>query len=377
MGLPGQLLTDVLSIVQFIEADQKGGAMEDVYKRLAEHLDNLPAGFPSTDSGVELRILKRLFTPEEASLAGALTMRPEPAAAIAERLSREPSEVAPKLYEMSRKGLVFRTSKGGQQLYMAAQFIVGIWEYHVNDLDPDLIRDVNAYIPHLAKKNWAGRKTKQLRVVPVGQSITAEMAVAPYEAAEEIIRQQSKIVVAPCICRREHQMMGHGCDKPMEACLIFGSGAYYYEQNGLGRSISSEEALDILKSGVEAGLVVQPSNSKKPVNICLCCGCCCQVLKNIRALDKPGLAVHANYYAQVIEDRCTACETCLDRCQMEAISIDDTAVIDLDRCIGCGLCIPTCPGEAIVLKQKEEADLYIPPENTLKTFLKMAKERKK
>ena len=37
--------------------------MKDVYKRLAEHLDDLPAGFPATDSGVELRILKRLFTP--------------------------------------------------------------------------------------------------------------------------------------------------------------------------------------------------------------------------------------------------------------------------------------------------------------------------
>ena len=41
----------------------------DVYKRLAEHLNHLPTGFPPTDSGVELRILKRLFTPEEAAIA--------------------------------------------------------------------------------------------------------------------------------------------------------------------------------------------------------------------------------------------------------------------------------------------------------------------
>ena len=74
--------------------------------------------------------------------------------------------------------------------------------------------------------------------------------------------------------------------------------------------------------GVDAGLVFQPSNAKKPINICLCCGCCCQVLKNMRALDKPALAVHTNYYARVIADRCVACETCLDRCQMDAVSID-------------------------------------------------------
>jgi NAD-dependent dihydropyrimidine dehydrogenase PreA subunit len=172
-------------------------------------------------------------------------------------------------------------------------------------------------------------------------------------------------------------MMGRGCDKPLEACLIFGTGAYFYEQNGLGRSISRQEALDILKTGEKAGLVLQPSNSKKPTNICLCCGCCCQVLKNMRALDRPALAVHTNYYARVIEDRCTSCETCLERCPMGAITVDGVAAVDPDRCIGCGLCIPTCPGEAIALKQKADTDQYIPPENTLRTFLIMAKERGK
>jgi ferredoxin len=351
--------------------------MTDVYQRLARHLDNLPAGFPPTESGVELRILKRLFTPEQASVALALTMQPEPVEAIAERVQMEASDLEPVLEKMSRKGLIFRAQKNDLRLYMAAQFVVGIWEYHVNDLDPELIRDVNEYIPHMAKKNWVGPKTKQMRVVPVGKSLNPEMAITPYEAAEEIIKQQSKIVVAPCICRREHKMMGHGCDKPLEACLVFGGGAYYYEQNGLGRSVSHEEALEILKSGEEAGLVLQPSNSQKPFNICMCCGCCCQVLKNMRTLDKPAESVHSNYYAQVLPDMCTACETCLDRCQMDAITMDDTATIDPDRCIGCGLCVPSCPEEALVLYQKETELQYTPPSNTLKTYLKMAQERGK
>ena len=41
----------------------------DIYERLAQHLDNLPGGFPRTESGVEVRILRRLFTPEDAELA--------------------------------------------------------------------------------------------------------------------------------------------------------------------------------------------------------------------------------------------------------------------------------------------------------------------
>jgi hypothetical protein len=42
-------------------------------------------------------------------------------------------------------------------------------------------------------------------------------------------------------------MMGKGCGKLAEACLVFSSGAYFYEKNGLGRSISREEALQILQ----------------------------------------------------------------------------------------------------------------------------------
>jgi hypothetical protein len=55
---------------------------------------------------------------------------------------------------MARKGLIFRKSKNGNDLYSAAMFVVGIWEYHLNDLDEDLVRDVNAYLPHIAEKIW-------------------------------------------------------------------------------------------------------------------------------------------------------------------------------------------------------------------------------
>ena len=349
--------------------------MTDVYQRLAHHLDRLPAGYPATEDGVELRILQRLFSAEEAEIALCLTMMPEPAASIAERTGRDTAILAPMLEKMSRKGLIYRSSNGGQPHYMAAQFVIGIWEYHLNDLDEDLIRDVNAYLPLLMKENWTRQETKQLRVVPVTQSVSAEIRTMPYEVAEDIIRSQSKIVVSPCICRREHDMVGKGCGKPMEVCLSFGGGAYYYEENGLGRSISQEEALETLRIGMEAGLVLQPGNAKKPTNICMCCGCCCQVLKNLKTLDSPAKVVHTNYYAEVIEDNCIACEACVERCQMDAVTVDDVARINADRCIGCGLCVPECPNEALVMRQKVAGDQYDPPANVVETYLNMAKER--
>ncbi len=349
--------------------------MSDIYKQLATFLDNLPAGFPSTENGVELRILKRLFTPQEAEVAMTLTMLPEPDDAIAQRTDRDPEELKAILESMAAKGLIFRISKRDRNLYSAAQFVIGIWEYHLNSLDEGLVRDVNEYMPTLLKKGWLETKTKQLRVVPVSRSVSAEMAVTPYEAAEEIINAQKKIVVSPCICRKEQKLIGKGCDKPMETCLCFGAAAYFYEKNGLGRSIDKAEALSILKAGVEAGLVLQPGNQQKPTNICMCCGCCCGILKNLKTLDKPARTVHTNYFAQVDEEACIACEACVERCQMDAISVDDAAHIDLDKCIGCGLCVTDCPTEAIQMVQKAPEDRYEPPRNTVETYVKIAQER--
>ncbi len=347
----------------------------DVYHRLARHLDNLPAGFPPTESGVEIKILKKLFLPEEARISAFLTMKQEPAASIAARAGMDEEKAALLLENMSKKGLIFRKTKKGEFFYMAAQFVIGIWEYHVNDLDRELIEYFNSYVPHLIHNSWAKQKTQQLRVVPVNQSVDADIQVAPYEQAEKIIQDQSGIVLAPCICRKEHKMMGKGCGAPEETCLIFSTAADYYKENGLGRRISRQEALDLLKEAQKAGLVLQPSNAKKAVNICMCCGCCCQILKNIKALPAPARAVRTNYYARVDENDCTACFACVQRCPMDAISMDETAQINLLRCIGCGLCVSGCDSGAIRLMSKPENERYEPPDTLIQTYIRLARER--
>jgi Na+-translocating ferredoxin:NAD+ oxidoreductase subunit B len=161
---------------------------------------------------------------------------------------------------------------------MAAQFVVGIWEYHVNDLDEALVRDVEEYFPILSKE--AHSPLPQLRTIPVERSIQAGMKVLPHEQAEELVKKQKKFLVAPCICQREHELKGGGCGKIMDACLVFGWGADYYARNGLGREITLDKTLEIIRKADEEGLVLQPSNAQDIVNIC-CCGDCCQVLQNL------------------------------------------------------------------------------------------------
>jgi electron transport complex protein RnfB len=350
---------------------------DDVYERLAAHLDRLPAGFPRTPGGVELRILRRLFTPEEAELAVLLDMRPEKPARIAAKAGLNAEALADKLYGMSKKGLIFRIRKGEEVLYMPAQFVIGIWEYHVNDLDPDLIRDFNEYLPALFR-GTGGPGTPQLRTIPVSGAITAEPQVMPYEEARKIVLEQDQIAVAPCICRKERHLMGEGCDRLLESCLVFGMGAQYYEENGIGRRISREEAFGILEEAERTGLVLQPSNAQKTVNMCLCCGCCCGILRNLKKAPKPALYTASNYYAVIDPDLCSACGVCGERCQMDAVTMGEGgASVSRDRCIGCGLCVPTCPEEAIRLEVKPEQDRHVPPAHLKETYKKIAAERMK
>jgi ferredoxin len=349
--------------------------MSDVYSRLREHLDSLPAGFPATESGVELRILRRLFTPEEADLAMHVSMKLEPAAAIAGRAGLSEEEAQAQLKQMSRKGLIFSIEAPDRpHVYMAAQFVIGIWEYHVNDLDPEFVRDMDEYIPILSRT--AFNRVPQLRTIPVGKSISAGMEVLPYEQAEELVRKQTTFLVAPCICRREHQIKGEGCEKLMESCLAFGWGAEYYARNGLGRFITLEETLEILKISDEQGLVLQPSNSQEIVNICCCCGDCCQMLKNLKRLEAPGAAVASPFVAALDQGLCVGCGTCQDRCQMDALSmLDAVAVLDVQRCIGCGLCVTTCPSGALTLTRKPSEIQPAVPKNQREAFILRAKAR--
>ncbi len=240
---------------------------KDVYERLAEHLDELPAGFPRTESGVELRILRRLFTPEEAKLAVHLTPILEEPRVIARRARIPVDEAGRRLEKMFEKGLIFGLHKKNKPpLYMAEQFVVGFWEGQVNKLDRELIKDAEEYLSSYFEKSswWA---VPQLRTIPVGKSISTQNEVLSYERAEELVRAQRTFAVGNCICRQEKRLMGEACGKPEESCMSFGTAARINVRTGRAREINMEEALAILRKAEEVGLVLQPGNAKKALFI--------------------------------------------------------------------------------------------------------------
>ena len=351
---------------------------QDIYKKLAKHLDNLPGGFPSTPSGVEIRILRRIFTPEEAELAIHLALIPEEPRVIARRAKLPVAEAAQKLEEMDKKGQVIGIRRKGEPVqYMAQQFIVGIWEGQVNKLSRELVEEFEEYMPSLFDPGtW--RKVPQMRTIPVEKSIAVQHEVMPYERAEEVVRKHTTFAVSNCICRQEFRILGKGCDKPEESCLQFGLAAESVVQMGRGRAITREETLEILRRAEETGLVLQPANSKNPLFICTCCGCCCGVLRLLKRDPKPASLVSSPFVASLDTSTCKGCGICTKRCQMEAIHVENKkAIFNSDRCIGCGLCIDTCRTKSLTLLRKPEAQQSYVPKNIIETSIKLGKARGK
>jgi len=347
---------------------------DDVYLELRKYLDGLPGGFPETDAGVAAKILEKLYTPEEAEMAVCLSMVPETAAAVAERLGTDVSETEERLESMAARGLIYRIRAGEDVLYMAVNFIPGIYEFQLNNVDREFAELMEEYLPHLFKTTWADLKTNQFRVVPVNSAVDALPEVATYERIRDLVSEQQLISVAPCICRKERGVLGHDCERPHEVCLSFGPNAQYYIDNELGREISTGEALEILDLAEESALVLCPNNAQRMMNLCCCCSCCCGLLRNIKLLDRPADSIHSSFQARIDPDSCSACGACLERCQMEAIiESDDLMEVDSARCIGCGLCLSDCPQESITMVERPGSE--IPPRNIVETFGKISAER--
>ncbi len=345
----------------------------DVYTRLREFLDTLPAGYPETPTGVEIRILKKLFTPEEAELTVKLSPDPEPVPVVAGRLGVDETELAEKLEAMAQKGLIFRVRSEEGPLYQAFQFVVGIYEFQLKTLDREFCEMFEEYLPYVGA-GMMTRKTRQIRIVPVEASVQGAKSVAPYNQIREMVKQQDLISVCKCICRMEQGLLGNPCDRPEEVCIGFGHFAQYYLDNNMAREINRDEALEILDRAEENSLVLSPVNTRELEAICCCCSCCCPNLKFSKLLPRPADTMQTYYRAEIDPDLCTGCGDCMEKCQIEAIQEGEgiSEIVD-GRCIGCGLCVPVCPTEAITLVPLTEQ--VVPPQDLPDLLARMASER--
>ncbi|MHA2231494.1 MAG: DUF362 domain-containing protein [Candidatus Hodarchaeales archaeon] len=358
---------------------------EAVYRELQQQIDKMPVGLPASESGVEIRILKHLFTPQEAQIALHLNLLPEPLERIYKRVKKVKlaitlEKLEETLDQLAKKGRILGSEDNGKKKYSYALFVIGMYEFQVDQLTRSFYEDCEEYVLTDFAKEYTRTGVPQLRTVPVNKAISHELHVTTYDNMREIIHNtEGEFGVRNCICKQGKDLIDENCKTVdfRDHCISLpglslpGSGGKrLLERPESFRPISKEETLDLLQRAEDAGLVIQPANTQNPGFICCCCGDCCGVLTVAKTFPKPAEVFATNYYAEVEPELCKGCKKCAKRCQMEAITIvEKKSRVNLDRCIGCGLCIPTCSNEAMKLQRTEKAT--VPPKTSSALYRKI------
>ena len=351
--------------------------MKDVYKDLAQKLDGLPQGYPATESGIELKILQKIYSPEEAEMALKIRPIPETAEAIAQRLGKPVPEMEAILDDMVGKGQIGSFKHQGRQMYMFFPFVIGVYEFQLDRMDKELTELFEEYAPVLLKE-FGGYAPAAARVVPISRDVGADLLVHRHEDIRRMLEEAKSFRVMDCICRKEQELEGHPCKYPVEVCLSFSNEEEAFEKDPRGRVVSREEAFAVLDKAEEEGLVHCTYNVQDgQAFVCNCCPCCCGILRGVKEYNAPYILAKSNFVALIDQDNCVQCGVCADeRCPMEAIAEEDGDYKVLPkRCIGCGACVSTCPSDAIQLVRRPDSEQDTPPADLVDWTMKRAATR--
>jgi len=336
--------------------------MENIYKQLARVLDKIPEGYPETASGVELKILAELFTPEEAELACHLDLEPRLAKTISGRIGREERSTFIMLKGMTKKGLIEAERGQGGLAFKLIPFVVGFYENRNAQIDEKFAQLVETYFNEAFYKIMADKPPIH-RVIPIETVIPLNIEVMPHQRASTYIENAKSWGVLPCICRVQKRLIGQACGHTEEACLVFSSRANAFLHSDAIRTITREQAGEILANADKEGLVHSTRNVQKDITyLCNCCTCSCSILNGLVQYGQLNAMGRSDFFAAIDESLCSGCMNCIDRCQFNALeACNGIAKIDRSRCYGCGLCVSSCPSEALALIPKPAADIEPPP----------------
>jgi electron transport complex protein RnfB len=348
------------------------------YKKLATVLDTLPNGFPAQDDGIEIKLLKKIFSPDEAELFCDLKLSFETAEQIAERTGRPLEGLEDTLSNMMKKGQIFGVDLGGTKLFKMLPWVFGIYEFQLPHMDRELAEMSEEYGKVFAPQFFSN-KPQLMQVVPIESEIKGVQEALPYEKVSNIIENSQSMMYFDCICKKEKKLIDDPCDRPMQVCTAFAPVPGAFDDHPYGKTMTKEEAYELLNKAEEEGLVHLTWNVKSGhFFICNCCSCCCGVLRGINEMGiDASKVINSYYFAEIDPDECTACGVCADeRCQVNAIEeSDDIYRVIREKCIGCGLCVTTCPVEAISLIRKSEDQIEAPPNDEMEWYKKRAQLR--
>ncbi len=343
---------------------------------------------------LSLDILKIWYTEEDAKMlaAGPFTMiqadrfTPEE---FAGKTGYSVENVKETFERLAKRGVLFwimDRNDADKKKYMIPPLFPGLVEYFIisphNSLD-----ERRQFVKKMRKLEGGGMMSSSMdsaysifriipalkpepetRMVPVGESLEPDKSqVMAYMDVEQIIQDAGKrdnnIAVMPCTCRLMSMMLKDSpdCEATVENCMAFGAPARYVVDEGIGKYVTVEQGMDILKQAEKEGLIHMSANTlNKQGFICNCCACCCGILGSSVKMNRMDMFEKSDYVPVVDQDACIKCKKCISMCKFHALlyrmgekedKSEDRVIVREDACVGCGVCASNCPSDAINLKK--------------------------
>ncbi len=332
-----------------------------------------------------IALIRHMFTEEEAGLVRHL--RPlfgKSASELAKAEHRTESEAALIMDRLAfEKRVIISREKDGTRIFYLMPIVPGAFEHSMMRTSMDSLTDWNRGFAALFEALWetgyfvdyAEHASPIVRYVPVGQAIGAHPMALPADQMEGILDRYSSFGVTNCQCRMAEEIMGRGCGRPKENCLMMGPWTEVAVARGLHRKVSKKEALEIKMEAEAAGLVnwmIYEESGQGTSGSCSCCGCCCHMLRTVTEFNAPGNIAPPHFLPRVDPTKCSYCGKCALACPMAAIKMDTrgkTYEHLLLRCIGCGLCKVACDKEKAI-EMETNRNYQAPPATMLSLLLK-------
>jgi len=310
----------------------------------------------------------------------------EPESVIAARAGVSVDEAAPALTRMATRtwirGLV---RPDGTRVFRLLPIVVGLFEmpFYLKERAPDLEKLADLYERYFREgfgHELHGGEIQIARVLPPKEG-TPEEQVMPFEDVARVLERQDRLYLQPCVCR-----LAYGnCENPLNVCMALVSPesqagaaghspvfdpAFAQARHSI-RQISVDEGIDILSQTEREGLVHVTSNVKgEPHFLCNCCRCCCFLMRSVTELAIPFGVAPSAFWMVVDQDACDGCQDCVERCPVEAVSMEPVsghkklkATVNHDLCLGCGVCSFVCSEDAMSLEERT-AHIFAPPQDT-------------
>jgi len=271
-------------------------------------------------------------------------------------------KIVEKIFQEASKNGFHRPGAFSISMYALPYFPVLLNVHQIYEqIEPDDLKAAKMYQEFFIKdgyyKYYEGSEcgTPHVRVINVERTIDFREELLENKDAHRIIDASPSVGLVPCPCRTRTEKMGNReCknNNPVGSCIAIGFAAVQRDALGRGQAVTHKEAKAYLDDMQNAGLLAISDNWQKSLSIiCLCCNCCCSMVRGRSKWENPK-AVSPSGFAPIPNDNCVMCGMCSRQCFFGALSVDKKQkrfAVDKEKCIGCGVCTLTCQNNALKL----------------------------